>query len=126
MGDAYLTCPSCLSLNELQAPRCRQCGAPLTAADPLLGAQGGQGSANLSLAGRPSTLLLTAFWLVLGPGLLMPLFFLAPGFFTSSGDRIGDGVRVGGSILYFLVAVLVLAPLTRKYLKTGVPAGPPP
>ncbi|MDE1172057.1 MAG: hypothetical protein PW734_12760 [Verrucomicrobium sp.] len=66
----------------------------------------------------PSTLLLAFSWFLLGPGLLMPLFFLAPGFIHSDGGW-GDRLRIGGSIGYFVLAAAVLIPVTRRYYKQG-------
>ncbi len=101
-SDASLRCPRCLSLNSAGTASCRQCGAPLAPGAP-------------PAAWSPSTLFLTGIWLVLGPGVLMPLFFLSPWFLAGP----GASFRLLGSAVYFVVAAAVLGWITVRYFRRG-------
>ena len=109
-NDSYITCPACLSLNAPEALVCRQCGTPLPP-------DKGKGSSPK----RPSTLFLTTLWVLLGPGVLMPLFWLAPRFFAATGTPSADRIRIFGSIAYFLISVLLLVRVSLRYRKKSTP-----
>jgi hypothetical protein len=103
-ADPTVSCPRCLSLNPVGATVCRQCGAPL-----------GEGATPAPRGSSWSTLILVGLWLFFGPGVLMPLFYLSPGFVSGPGAMF----RIVGSALYFIASVAVLGWVTARYFRRG-------